>query len=131
MITQPWCSSGSCIDNSVDSCPPCWVAVEVNTPAGLSTRVPLAHSAPRPSMKCFSGAAMLPKRVGLPSTIPAHSCKSRDCTYGAPSSGSGGAACWVTAATGGTLRRRALMPSISPTPRATCRAKRATEPPRL
>ena len=43
------------------------VAVEVNTAAGLPTSVPLAHSAPRPSMKCLSGAAMLPKRVGLPS----------------------------------------------------------------
>ena len=45
--------------------------------------------------------------------------------------GTGGAACWVTAATGGTLRSRADMPSTSPTPRAICRASRATDPPRL
>ena len=42
------------MDSSVDSCPPCWVAVEVNTAAGLPTSVPLAHSAPSPSMKCFT-----------------------------------------------------------------------------
>ena len=53
------------------------VAVEVNAPAGLPTRVPLAHSAPSESMKCFIGAAMLPKRVGLPSSKPAHSARSR------------------------------------------------------
>ena len=79
-MTQPWCSSGICIESRVDSCPPCWVEVEVNTAAGLSTSVPLAHSAPSPSMKCLSGAAMLPKRVGLPSTRPAHSARSLACT---------------------------------------------------
>src|SRR5690606_29350269 len=42
--TQPWCSSGSIIVSRVDSWPPCIVLVEVNTPAGLPTRVPLAHS---------------------------------------------------------------------------------------
>ena len=48
----------------------------MNTAAGLPTSVPLAHSPPSPSMKCFSGAAMLPKRVGLPSARPAHSTRS-------------------------------------------------------
>ena len=47
------------------------------------------------------------------------------------SSGTGGALAWVTAATGGTVRSRALMPGTSPMPRAICRASRATEPPRL
>ena len=37
----------------------------------------------------------------------------------------------VTGATGGTVRRRAAVPSTSPMPRAICRARRATEPPRL
>lgn len=130
-IRQPWCSSGRCIDSKVDSWPPCIEAVEVNTPAGLPARVPLAHSAPRPSRKCFIGAAMLPKRVGLPSSKPLHSARSALSTYGAPSSGTGGALVWVTAATGGTVRSRAPMPGTSPMPRAICRASRATEPPRL
>ena len=77
-ITQPWCSSGTCIDSRVDSWPPCIEAVEVNTPAGLPDRVPLTHSAPSPSRKCLTGAAMLPKRVGLPSSRPWHS--TRSCT---------------------------------------------------
>src|SRR3546814_15852842 len=78
--TQPWCSSGTVIVSSVDSWPPCIVEVEVNTAAGLPTSVPLAHCAPRPSMKCLTGAAMLPKRVGLPRTRPAHSSRSAGCT---------------------------------------------------
>src|SRR5690606_16722809 len=86
-IRQPWCNSGICIDSSVDSWPPCIEAVEVNTAAGLPTRVPFTHSAPRPSRKCLTGAAMLPKRVGLPSTMPSHSARSLISTYGAPSSG--------------------------------------------
>src|SRR6476469_3418821 len=98
-MTQPWCSSGSIIDSSVDSCPPCIVEDDVNTPAGFPTSVPLAQSPPSPSIQCLSGAAMLPKRVGLPSTRPAHSCRSPASTYGAPSSGTGGAAVVVTAAT--------------------------------
>jgi len=77
LITQPWCSSGTSIVSRVDSWPPCMVAVEVNAAAGLPTSVPLAHSAPRVSMKCFIGAAMLPKRVGLPISRPAHSARSR------------------------------------------------------
>ena len=32
---MPWCSSGSIIDNSVVSWPPCMLLVEVKTPAGL------------------------------------------------------------------------------------------------
>src|SRR3546814_7048755 len=31
-------------------------------------------------MKCLTGAAMLPKRVGLPRTRPAHSSRSAGCT---------------------------------------------------
>ena len=79
-MTQPWCSSGSIIVSRVDSCPPCMLAVEVNAAAGLPTSAPLAHSLPRPSMKCFIGAAMLPKRVGLPSSRPAQSTRARAST---------------------------------------------------
>ena len=67
---------GIIIDSNVDSWPPCKVAVEVNTPAGLPISVPLAHSPPSPSRKCFIGAAMLPNRVGLPMARPAHSRRS-------------------------------------------------------
>ena len=42
-----------------------WVAV--NTAAGLPASAPSSHRAEVESMKYFSGAAMLPKRVGLPS----------------------------------------------------------------
>ena len=37
---------------------------------GLADQGAGAHSAPRPSIKCLSGAAMLPNRVGLPSARP-------------------------------------------------------------
>ena len=74
--SMPWCSSGSAIVSKVDSCPPCMVLVEVNSAAGLPASVPLAHSAPVLSRKCLSGAAMLPKRVGLPSARPPHSTRS-------------------------------------------------------
>ena len=67
---MPWCSSGSIIDSSVDSWPPCSVLVEVNTAAGLPDSAPSAQSPAVPSRKYFSGAAMLPKRVGLPSSRP-------------------------------------------------------------
>src|SRR5450432_858302 len=66
-MSIPWCSSGTIIETRVTSWPPCIVAVEENTAAGFPARVPRDHSGPRPSMKCFSGAAMLPKRVGDPS----------------------------------------------------------------
>src|SRR4249920_1233078 len=74
--TMPWWSKGSIIDSRVLSWPPCCVAVEVNTAAGLPASVPLSHSPPLPSRKYLSGAAILPKRVGLPSARPAHSARS-------------------------------------------------------
>ena len=73
---MPWCSSGSIIDSSVVSWPPCRLAVEVNTPAGLPIRPPDIHSALVPSRKYFSAAAMLPNRVGLPSARAAQSRRS-------------------------------------------------------
>ena len=76
MSSIPWCRSGSIIDRSVVSCPPCRLAVEVNTAAGLPMSAPDSHRSEVPSMKYLSGAAMLPKRVGLPSASPAHSTKS-------------------------------------------------------
>ena len=58
------------------SWPPCRLEVEVKTAAGLSIKAPLIQMAEVWSRKYFSGAAMLPKRVGLPSTRPAHSRRS-------------------------------------------------------
>ncbi len=62
---------------SVVSWPPCRLPVDVKTQAGLPASAPENHSAPVPSMKYLSGAAMLPKRVGEPSARPAHSTRSR------------------------------------------------------
>ena len=59
------------MDSRVVSCPPCRLAVEVKTPAGLPTSSPLSQRLLVPSRKYFIGAAMLPKRVGLPSARPA------------------------------------------------------------
>ena len=73
---------------------------------------------------------MLPKRVGCPAAGPG----SRPVLHahvGRAIVGYGGCAVWVTAATGGAVRRRAVMPGTSPMPRAIWRASRATEPPRL
>jgi len=130
-ISMPWCSSGSIIDSSVLSWPPCWVEVEVNTPAGLPDSTPDIHSAAVPSRKYLSGAAMLPKRVGLPMTRPAQSRRSVRSTYGGPSPGAAGGASAPATTTGGTVRTRAAMPSTSATPRATCRASSAVAPWRL
>jgi len=66
----PWCRSGSIIESSVASWPPCIVWVEVKTAAGLPASAPDTHRLDVQSRKYFSGAAMLPKRVGLPSTSP-------------------------------------------------------------
>ncbi|MNJ76728.1 hypothetical protein D3C77_740700 [compost metagenome] len=55
----------------VVSWPPCRLAVEVNTAAGLSTSSPVSQRLLVPSRKYFRGAAMLPKRVGLPRARPA------------------------------------------------------------
>ena len=62
---------GIIIDSSVASCPPCNVCVDVNTPAGLPTSAPETQRLDVLSRKYLSGAAMLPKRVGLPMTRPA------------------------------------------------------------
>jgi hypothetical protein len=56
------------------------MVVEVNTAPGLPASDPLAHSAPVVSTKYFSGAAMLPKRVGEPSASPAHCSRSASST---------------------------------------------------
>ena len=75
-ITQPWCSSGTSIVSRVDSWPPCMVCVDVNTAAGLPARLPCSHSVDVWSMKCLSGAAMFPKRVGLPRMSPSAALRS-------------------------------------------------------
>ena len=41
---MPWCRSGSIIESRVVSWPPCRLAVEVNTPAGLPASAPRSHS---------------------------------------------------------------------------------------
>ena len=105
---MPWCSSGSSIDSSVLSCPPCMVCVDVNTAAGLSTSAPCSHRLEVWSRKCFSGAAMLPKRVGLPRTRPSQ-CRAGRRAW--PRARRRRAPCVtgrsLSALTGGTLRRRA------------------------
>ena len=45
-------------------------AGDVKAAAGLSMSAPLSHSGVVLSRKYFSGAAMLPKRVGLPNKRP-------------------------------------------------------------
>jgi hypothetical protein len=64
------------MERRVLSCPPCRELVDVKTPAGFPVSEPDSQSVPVPSRKYFSGAAMLPKRVGLPSTSPAQSARS-------------------------------------------------------
>jgi hypothetical protein len=58
------------MDKHVDSCPPCKVWVELKTAAGLPAKAPCAQSELVLSKKYFIGAAMLPKRVGLPMIKP-------------------------------------------------------------
>ena len=58
----------------------------------LAREPPLTHSALVPSRKYFSGAAMLPKRVGLPTTRPAHSADRHAWRRAVPRSGTAAAA---------------------------------------
>ena len=71
---------------------------------------------------------MLPKRVGLPSTRPCVSRRSSRVAYGAPLGGTGFAGPSLCAATGGTVRSRALAPAALSTPRHTWRASSAVAP---
>lgn len=57
------------IENSVTSCPPCWVAVEVKAPPTLPLSAPLAHRPPAWSRKAAICDGMRPKRVGAPMTM--------------------------------------------------------------
>ena len=108
--------------SKVDSCPPCRLAVEVKTPAGLPAKAPENHSADVPSMKYLSAAAMLPNRVGLPMTRPPHSTRSWFLAHGGPEAGTSGAGGCRPAVTAGTVRILAAAPSTSSMPRATIRA---------
>ncbi len=131
-ITIPWCNSGSIMETRVVSWPPCMVAVEVNTAAGLPASRPFNHSSPVLSQKYFIGAAILPKRVGEPSATPMHSTRSFSSAYGAPVSvsddGAAGAFAGSTVVTRGTVRTRAVQPVTLPTPRATSCAISLTAP---
>ena len=102
--------------------------MEVNSAAGLPASVPLSHKSEVPSQKCFIGAAMLPKRVGLPRATPTHSSKSRSSQYGGPDGGTAAPALSVELVIRGTVRNRALAPPISSMPRAIHRAISRTEP---
>jgi hypothetical protein len=115
--------------SKVLSWPPCGEELDVNTPAGLSASRPDIHSSLVESRKCLSGAAMLPKRVGLPSSNPSASARSSSSAYGGPSAGIGGNAPVTAAVTGGTVRKRATAPALS-TPRAAWRASAPVRPPR-
>ena len=53
-------------------------------------------------MKCFKGAAILPKRVGLPNTRPAQSRRSSSSQYSGPESGMAAAGSSIAVTTGGT-----------------------------
>ena len=116
------------MERSVASCPPCRVSVEVKTAAGLPARLPATHSALVPSRKNFTGAAMLPKRVGLPRMRPEHSVKSSWVAKGGPSFGTAGSSRSMVAATGAIVRNRACMPATASTPRHTWRASAAVLP---
>ena len=114
--------------SSVDSWPPCIDDAEVKTPAGLRSRPPLSHIALVPSRKYLSGAAMLPNRVGLPSTSPSQARSSSWVAYGAPAGGTAGSVASLVGDTAGTVRSRAVAPGTDSTPRATCRASSAVAP---
>jgi hypothetical protein len=45
-LTMPWCAKKGNEVTKVDSCPPPWLAVDVNAVTGFPTRAPLAHWAP-------------------------------------------------------------------------------------
>jgi hypothetical protein len=82
-------------------------------------------------MNALSGAAMLPKRVGLPMARPAHSSRSRFSQKGGPFSGIEETSLSKPEETLGTVRRRACMPGTRSTPSAIRSAMRRTEPPTL
>ena len=75
-MSMPWCIRGNIIDSRVLSWPPCSVSVDVNTAAGLPTKAPDSQRSPVLSRKYFSGAAILPNRVGLPRARPSQAASS-------------------------------------------------------
>src|SRR5581483_3450315 len=108
---------GSIMDNRVDSWPPWCVWVEVNTPAGFPASAPDTHRLDVQSRKYFRGAAMLPKRVGLPRTSPSARRRSSRLAYGGPLVGTGFAGCSLSAVTGGTVLSFAIAPGTLSMPR--------------
>ena len=62
--------------SGVVSWPPCVVLPDVKAPTGLPASTPVSQRLDVPSKNAISGAAMLPKRTGLPTTRPAHSRRS-------------------------------------------------------
>jgi hypothetical protein len=102
--------------------------VELKTAAGLRSSAPFSQSAPVPSRKCLSAAAMLPKRVGLPSARPSHSIRSSCVAKGGPDSGTAASVASVVGETGGTVRNRAVTPATDSMPRTMWRASSAVVP---
>src|SRR3954469_25208008 len=97
-------------------------------PAGLPESVPSSQMLEVPSRKYLSGAAMLPKRVGLPNNKPSQRRRSSSVAYGAPASGTGLTGRSLSALTGGTVRTVAVQPVTAATPRAAWRASSAVAP---
>ena len=104
------------------------VCDEVNTRGGLVHQRALRHRLQVWSRKYFSGAAMLPKRVGLPRTRPSQAARSSRLAQGAPWSGTARCGRSLSAETGGTLRSLAVAPATDSMPRHTWRASCATLP---
>src|SRR5579863_6074656 len=103
-ITNPKCIKGNIMLSNVDSWPPCKLAVELNTAAGLLTSAPDNQRLLVVSKKYFMGAAILPKRVGLPRAMPSQFFKSSSVTKGAPLSGILGSVASLVGETDGTVR---------------------------
>src|SRR3989338_1481820 len=95
----------------VASCPPCKLAVDVKQPAGFPINAPDCHMPLVPSKKYLRAAAMLPKRVGLPSAHPAQPLRSSCVAYGGPSDGMAGSAVCVFGGTAGGVFPRASVPA--------------------
>ena len=115
------------MDSSVVSCPPCIDPVLVNNPNGLSVSAPFNQSPDVESRKYLSAAAMLPNRVGLPSSRPSQPARSSRVANGGPESGIGPSTASVVDETGGTVRTMASAPAAS-APRAANRASSAVRP---
>ena len=95
--------------SSQDTPPP----EDVNTEAGLPHKAPLIQRLLVESIKYFKGAAILPKRTGLPIAKPLQLRRSSCVQYNGPLAGIASIVASLSAETLGTVRMRASMPLIS------------------